>query len=151
MKLKCWELFKNYLVWEMLYNCGCLFFTLKFALLWPMASRRIAFWQFCLFIILSNAPNYPIKALSLPLTCFFPLYFPSRLFFPEFKYLNYCFKTTVEHFWVCWDHFRWFFSDRLLWLKGSTDPKQWHLNEVSEHVESGRGFQCVVFSLYSFL
>lgn len=81
MTVKCWELFQNYLVWEMLYNCGGLFFHLKFALLWPMASRRIAFWQFCLFIILSNTPNYPIKAVSLPLTCFFPLYFPSRGFF----------------------------------------------------------------------
>lgn len=27
---------------------------------------------------------------------------------------------------------------------------QWHLNEVSLHVESGCRFQCVVFSLYSF-
>lgn len=62
-------------------TCGHSFSSPKCALLWPVARRRIAFWQFCLFIILSNTLYYPIKAVSLPLTCYFPCIFHQGFFF----------------------------------------------------------------------
>lgn len=146
------ELFWNLFCGRGCTNYGYFLSSLKSMLLWPVARRRNAFWQFCLFIILSNTHNYPIKAVSLPLTCFFPCIFCQFFFLLSLNTWITASKGQMNIFRYAeiasYDFF--FFLMGCYDLRALQILMQWHLNEVSLHVESGCGFQCVVFSLSSF-
>lgn len=145
------ELFWNLFCGRGCTNYGYFLSSLKSMLLWPVARRRNAFWQFCLFIILSNTHNYPIKAVSLPLTCFFPCIFCQFFFLLSLNTWITASKGQMNIFRYAeiasYDSF--FFSDGLLWLKGSTDPNavasEWSFRACGVWL---RISMCCLFSLF---
>lgn len=128
-------------------NGGGLFSPLKSALPWPVARSRIAFWQFYLFIILSNTPNYPIKAVSLPLTCFFPCISIKIFFFLSLNTWVTASKGQLNIFRYAEISLGDFFLIGCYGLRALQILMQWRLNEVSMHVEPGCGFNVLSLSI----